>query len=76
MTRRNHPTWRLTIGLLMSALIGLGLLPAAAHAAPRALAASAAAETDLALGRPATASGIRAGYPAAQVTDGSRQTPW
>ncbi|MFF9624519.1 CARDB domain-containing protein [Streptomyces griseosporeus] len=76
MTRRNHPTWRLTIGLLMSALIAVGLLPAAAHAVPDALAAPAAAETDLALGRPATASGTLAGYPAAQIADGSQQTYW
>ncbi|MFF9283391.1 CARDB domain-containing protein [Streptomyces griseosporeus] len=76
MTRRNHPIWRLTIGLLMPALIALGLLPATAHAAPGARAASAEAETDLALGRPATASGTLAGYPAVHVTDGSQQTYW
>ncbi|MEU3402101.1 CARDB domain-containing protein [Streptomyces filamentosus] len=60
---------RLTIGLLIAALVALGLLPASAHAAPEAA-------PDLALGRPATASGTHGAYPAGNLTDGSQASYW
>ncbi|MGY3334753.1 hypothetical protein ACVW0K_000852 [Streptomyces filamentosus] len=60
---------RLTIGLLIAALVALGLLPASAHAAPEAA-------PDLALGRPATASGAHGAYPAGNLTDGSQASYW
>ncbi|MEV8627311.1 CARDB domain-containing protein [Streptomyces sp. NPDC051079] len=56
-------------GLLAAALIALGLLPFTASAAT-------AADPDLALGRPVTASGTLGGYPAAHLTDGSQATYW
>jgi hypothetical protein len=72
MMRRTHPSRRLTIGILISLLAVLGLLPAGAYAAPPAPSAG----TDLALGRPAVAGGTQAGYPAGNVTDGSQQSYW
>ncbi|WP_030753203.1 CARDB domain-containing protein [Streptomyces griseus] len=60
---------RLTIGLLIAALVALGLLPAPAYAAPEAA-------PDLALGRPATASGAHGAYPAGNLTDGSQASYW
>jgi hypothetical protein len=61
----------LGVGLLTAGLIAVGLLPAPAHAATKA-----AAETNLALGRAATAGGSHGGYPASNVTDGSQQSYW
>ncbi|MFC9398623.1 CARDB domain-containing protein [Streptomyces sp. NPDC057027] len=57
------------MGLLMAALIALGLMPVPAQAA-------AVADTDLARGRPATASGALGAYPAANLTDGSQASYW
>ncbi|MFB7448051.1 CARDB domain-containing protein [Streptomyces sp. NPDC056194] len=57
------------MGLLMAALIALGLMPVPAQAAT-------AADTDLARGRPATASGALGAYPAANLTDGSQASYW
>jgi hypothetical protein len=65
--RRKHPIGRLLIGLLTAALVTVGLLPVPAHAA---------AETNLALGRPASAGGAHGGYPAVNVTDGAQQSYW
>ncbi|WP_329343316.1 discoidin domain-containing protein [Streptomyces sp. NBC_00663] len=65
--RRINLSRRLGVGLLLAGLTATGLLPAPAHAA---------AETNLALGRTATAGGALGGYPAAHVTDGSQQTYW
>ncbi|MFG3658687.1 CARDB domain-containing protein [Streptomyces sp. NPDC047706] len=65
--RGTHPSRRLGVGLLTAGLLVVGLLPAPAHAA---------AETNLALGRAATAGGAHGGYPAANVTDGSQQSYW
>ncbi|MET9444312.1 CARDB domain-containing protein [Streptomyces sp. NPDC006610] len=62
---------RTGVGLLTAGLIAVGLLPAPAQAAPQA-----AAETNLALGRAATAGGAHGGYPASNVTDGSQQSYW
>ncbi|WP_051842711.1 CARDB domain-containing protein [Streptomyces sp. NRRL F-5193] len=60
---------RAAIGLLIAALVALGLLPAPALAA-------AAADPDLALGRPVTASGALGAYPAGNLTDGSQASYW
>ncbi|MEE1816185.1 CARDB domain-containing protein [Streptomyces sp. SP18ES09] len=57
------------MGLLIAALVALGLMPVPAQAA-------AAADPDLALGRPATASGALGAYPAAHLTDGSQASYW
>ncbi|MFC7989518.1 CARDB domain-containing protein [Streptomyces pilosus] len=65
--RGTHPSRRLGIGLLTAGLISLGLLPVPAQAA---------ADTNLALGRAATAGGAHGGYPASHVTDGSQQSYW
>lgn len=65
--RGTHPSRRLGVGLLTAGLIAVGLLPAPAHAA---------AETNLALGRAATAQGAHGGYPAGNVTDGSQASYW
>lgn len=65
--RRTTASRRLGIGLLAAGLTVVGLLPVPAHAA---------AETNLALGRTATAGGALGGYPAAHVTDGSQQSYW
>ncbi|MFE6856194.1 discoidin domain-containing protein, partial [Streptomyces sp. NPDC057674] len=60
-------SWRLTIGVLIAGLIAVGLLPVTAYAA---------AATNLALGRTATASGAHGAYPAGNVTDGGQQSYW
>ncbi|CAM5642441.1 CARDB domain-containing protein [Streptomyces pilosus] len=65
--RGTHPSRRLGVGLLTAGLISLGLLPVPAQAA---------ADTNLALGRAATAGGAHGGYPASHVTDGSQQSYW
>ncbi|MFJ8659575.1 CARDB domain-containing protein [Streptomyces sp. NPDC093795] len=65
--RGTHPSRRLGAGLLTAGLLSVGLLPVPAQAA---------GETNLALGRAATAGGSLGGYPAAHVTDGSQQTYW
>ncbi|MEU9997189.1 CARDB domain-containing protein [Streptomyces sp. NPDC050848] len=61
-------SWRLTVGMLIAALVAVGLLPVTAHAA--------AAGPNLALGRTATAGGAHGAYPAGNVTDGSQQSYW
>ncbi|MEU5217413.1 CARDB domain-containing protein [Streptomyces sp. NPDC020807] len=65
--RGTHPSRRWGVGLLTAGLISAGLLPVPAQAA---------GETNLALGRAATAGGANGGYPAANVTDGSQQSYW
>ncbi|MGW4027431.1 discoidin domain-containing protein, partial [Streptomyces sp. NPDC005009] len=65
--RRSHPSKRWGAGLLIAGLVSVGLLPVPAQAA---------AETNLALGRTATAGGATGGYPASNVTDGSQQSYW
>ncbi|MFF2302653.1 CARDB domain-containing protein [Streptomyces sp. NPDC058128] len=60
-------SWRLTVGVLIAGLIAVGLLPVTAYAA---------AATNLALGRTATASGAHGAYPAGNVTDGGQQSYW
>ncbi|MFE1443381.1 CARDB domain-containing protein [Streptomyces sp. NPDC058739] len=67
--RRSHTGSRLAAGLLTAGLIAVGLNPAPASAA-------AAADPNLALGRPTSAGGALGGYPAAHVTDGSQQSYW
>ncbi|MGC0334082.1 hypothetical protein RKD23_007072 [Streptomyces sp. SAI-170] len=71
--RGKHPSRRLSVGVLISVL--LALLPVAAHAAGEP-GTAAAQETNVALGRPASAGGAHPGYPAGHVTDGSQQSYW
>ncbi|MFJ5778818.1 CARDB domain-containing protein [Streptomyces sp. NPDC093094] len=68
--RRAQPGRRLGAGLLTAGLMTVGLLPAPSHAAAEA------ADTNLALGRTATAGGTLGGYPASNVTDGSQASYW
>ncbi|MDT0418249.1 CARDB domain-containing protein [Streptomyces sp. DSM 41982] len=69
--RRKPSVRRAITGLLAACLIPLGLLPATAHAA-----AQAAPGPNLALGRPATASGANGQYGAGNVTDGNQSSYW
>ncbi|MFC7884990.1 CARDB domain-containing protein [Streptomyces sp. NPDC057376] len=61
-------------GAVVAGLMTVGLLPlpfaAGAHAA------TAAADVNLALGRPATAGGSHGAYPAGNTTDGTQATYW
>ncbi|MFE6099057.1 CARDB domain-containing protein [Streptomyces laurentii] len=66
--RGTIPSRRLTIGMLVAALVAFGLLPVTAYAA--------AARPNLALGRTATADGAHGAYPAGNVTDGSQASYW
>ncbi|WP_432042356.1 CARDB domain-containing protein [Streptomyces cadmiisoli] len=65
--RGRHHGRRLFAGLVTAGLLAVGLLPVAAHAAEG---------PNLALGRPATAGGAHAAYPAGNVTDGSQASYW
>ncbi|MEV4950125.1 CARDB domain-containing protein [Streptomyces sp. NPDC053755] len=72
--RGTHHGRRLLAGAVTAGLLGVGLLPVTAHAAPQA--AFAAEGPNLALGKSATAGGAHGAYPAGNVTDGSQQTYW
>ncbi|MEV1021334.1 CARDB domain-containing protein [Streptomyces sp. NPDC050264] len=67
MTGARH-RWRWLAGLVTAGLLTVGLVPTAAQAA--------AAEQNVALGRPVTAAGAHDGYPAGNLTDGSQATYW
>lgn len=69
--RRKPSVRRMITGLLAACLIPLGLLPATAHAAGEAVPGP-----NLALGRPATASGVNGSYGAGNVTDGIQGSYW
>ncbi|NGN63648.1 APHP domain-containing protein [Streptomyces sp. A7024] len=56
------------VGTLLAGLAATGLTPGVAQAA--------AEDPNLALGKPASASGSHPGYPAPNITDGSQQTYW
>ncbi|GHA23312.1 hypothetical protein GCM10010329_53400 [Streptomyces spiroverticillatus] len=78
---QRHRNRRLLAGLTAAGLLAGGLLPVAAQAAEQRAAAVGAAPRalegpNLALGRPATASGAHGAYPAGNVTDGSQATYW
>ncbi|MFF1444926.1 CARDB domain-containing protein [Streptomyces sp. NPDC058295] len=68
------PGRRPVTGAVVAGLLSTGLLPLA-FASP-AQAAPAAADTNLALGRPATAGGAHAEYPARNLTDGVQASYW
>ncbi|MET8168243.1 CARDB domain-containing protein [Streptomyces sp. NPDC005329] len=68
------PGRRPVTGAVVAGLLSTGLLPLA-FASP-AQAAPAAADVDLALGRPATAGGAHAEYPARNLTDGVQASYW
>lgn len=60
--------WRWLAGTVTAGLLTVGLVPATAQAA--------AADENVALGRPVTTGGAHDGYPASNVTDGSQATYW
>ena len=62
-----HHGWRVIVGMVLAGLIGVGLLPAPAHAAEG---------PNLALGKSARAGGSHGNYPAGNVTDGSQASYW
>ncbi|MFJ3535835.1 CARDB domain-containing protein [Streptomyces sp. NPDC090109] len=66
MRLRNHGR-RVIVGSVMAGLMGVGMLPAPAHAAEG---------PNLALGKPATAGGTNGSYVAGHVTDGSQASYW
>ncbi|MFG2279639.1 CARDB domain-containing protein [Streptomyces asoensis] len=70
------PGRRPVTGAVVAGLLSTGLLPLAlaspAHSAPSV----AAADVNLALGRPATAGGAHAEYPARNLTDGVQASYW
>ncbi|MEU9271698.1 CARDB domain-containing protein [Streptomyces sp. NPDC048251] len=68
------PGRRPVTGAVVAGLLSTGLLPLA-FASP-AQAAPAAADVNLALGRPATAGGAHAEYPARNLTDGVQASYW
>ncbi|MGX1274211.1 CARDB domain-containing protein [Streptomyces phaeoluteigriseus] len=72
--RWRPPGRRPLTGVVIAGLVTTGLLPltiaSPAHAAP------AAADVNLALGRPATAGGSHAEYPASRTTDGVQASYW
>ncbi|MDR6979130.1 hypothetical protein J2X68_005864 [Streptomyces sp. 3330] len=68
------PGRRPVTGAVVAGLLSTGLLPLA-FASP-AQAAPAAADVNLALGRPATAGGAHAEYPARNLTDGMQASYW
>ncbi len=65
--RGKRLTGRSVTGLLIAAMVSVGLLP---------VAASAAEATDLARGKPVVASGSHGGYPAANANDGDVNSYW
>lgn len=66
--RRKHQGRRLFAGTVVAGLVAVGLTPVSA--------AHAATGPNLALGKPATASGANGGYPAGNITDGSQASYW
>lgn len=78
-----HPPWnedfmrrkrfglRTITGLLLAGLVAVGLQPGTATAASKAVRGP-----NMALGKSVTAGGSHAGYPAANVTDGSQLSYW
>ncbi|AQS71067.1 CARDB domain-containing protein [Streptomyces pactum] len=61
-------------GAVVAGLLTVGLLPLPFAAGARA--ATAAADVNLALGRPATAGGSHGAYPAGNTTDGTQASYW
>ncbi|MEU3183370.1 CARDB domain-containing protein [Streptomyces sp. NPDC006923] len=66
--KRKQLSRRLITGIVMACLMAVGLLPLSA--------ASAADRPNLALSRPASASGSEGSHPAVNVSDGNQQTYW
>ncbi|MER5967896.1 CARDB domain-containing protein, partial [Streptomyces sp. NPDC002057] len=65
--RSRYQGRRVIVGSVMAGLIGVGMLPAPAHAAEG---------PNLALGKPASAGGANGSYVAGNVTDGSQASYW
>ncbi|MFD7770635.1 CARDB domain-containing protein [Streptomyces sp. NPDC059787] len=70
MRRKRFGPWTIT-GLLLAGLVAFGLQPGTATAASKAVRGP-----NMALGKSVTAGGSHAGYPAANVTDGSQLSYW
>lgn len=65
--RSRHQRRRVIVGSVLAGVIGVGILPAPAHAAEGA---------NLALGKLAKAGGTNGSYVAGNVTDGSQASYW
>ncbi|MFD0059409.1 CARDB domain-containing protein [Streptomyces sp. NPDC127168] len=63
-------------GAAVAGLMTVGLLPLPLAATAQAAQAKAAADVNLALGRPAQAGGSHGAYPAGNATDGTQATYW
>ncbi|MFI7352086.1 CARDB domain-containing protein [Streptomyces sp. NPDC049936] len=63
-------------GAAVAGLMTVGLLPLPLAATAQAAPAKAAADVNLALGRPAKAGGSHGAYPAGNATDGTQATYW
>lgn len=63
-------------GAAVAGLMTVGLLPLPLAATAQAAPAKAAADVNLALGRPAQAGGSHGAYPAGNATDGTQATYW
>ncbi|MFC9063686.1 discoidin domain-containing protein, partial [Streptomyces sp. NPDC057074] len=63
-------------GAAVAGLMTVGLLPLPLAATAQAAPAKAAADVNLALGRPARAGGSHGAYPAGNATDGTQATYW
>ncbi|MEU6459426.1 CARDB domain-containing protein [Streptomyces sp. NPDC047065] len=63
-------------GAAVAGLMTVGLLPLPLAATAQAAPATAAADVNLALGRPAKAGGSHGAYPAGNATDGTQATYW
>lgn len=72
--RWRPPSRRPLTGVVIAGLVTTGLLPLTS--ASPAQAAPAAADVNLALGRPATAGGSHTEYPASRATDGAQASYW
>ncbi|MGV9551325.1 CARDB domain-containing protein [Streptomyces ardesiacus] len=74
--RRRSFGRRMLTGAAVAGLMTAGLLPLPLAVPAQAAPVTAAAEVNLALGRPATAGGSHGAYPAGNATDGQQATYW
>ncbi|MGW3188360.1 CARDB domain-containing protein [Streptomyces ardesiacus] len=74
--RRRFLGRRMLTGAAVAGLMTAGLLPLPLAVPAQAAPVTAAADVNLALGRPATAGGSHGAYPAGNATDGQQATYW
>ncbi|MFC8880337.1 CARDB domain-containing protein, partial [Streptomyces ardesiacus] len=74
--RRRSLGRRMLTGAAVAGLMTAGLLPLPLAVPAQAAPVTAAADVNLALGRPATAGGSHGAYPAGNATDGQQATYW